>query len=506
MPRPPSVQGTHEGPENKRFSMHTARDCDEVDASVVSDLDDLVWTRDATFNQREVNSHTEGSRHHGNSNSCNRLGGINIGKDQQQRSIGTPHSIVEATFKVRCPPARLARPQYQPLAVKQAESLRTVQSGRMLLKQAHRICEALQRSGLCVHRASVDGWCFNSENEALDYQAWLSPALMDSHERRRNSEILPRSSTIHFDAALRTSIHCEDSAESEDWQYVSRVPMSEHGILRLFAVKAWYAAASAFRALDRSEVLAAATTSISTEDPEWPYCHRPWDEQVALLLRLCSSFLWVSSEGTITIRQTVTGQTSIGQSFDMSQNAHYFMTRVCLKHLEEMDSRLVLRPWLECRYFRARGMNLPLYDYVVRFWHFHYSRAELYVNDLPARLQSVIQAAWEAERAAPEQNQYSDHQLGLEKYAEGVQLGVMLSRTYKFRKLELAYANMGANMIETNLSRSDEGLTCVGCASSYGQIDLTTSSPSSSNLPDYLDPTFDFSSWELVEPFDEKHS
>jgi hypothetical protein len=177
------------------------------------------------------------------------------------------------------------------------------------------------------------------------------------------------------------------------------------------------------------------------------------------------------------------------------------MALVSLKYIEQMHPRLILRPWFKYRDFRYFSRGFILHEYVVAFWHCHYSQAETFASDLTARLQSLIQTAWVAERRALALRHDSSAELDLNIYAEAREIGLELSRAYDLAGLESAYTNMGAGSTQIDLSLSNEQLIFTGPGWTHSCERVTT--PPRDKYPPKCDnnDSFDLNDWYLIEPF-----
>lgn len=204
----------------------------------------------------------------------------------------------------------------------------------------------------------------------------------------------------------------------------------------------------AFRPLTGAELLAAVSTSFSTDGNNTPPGSPTPVVSLQLIFEVCQGHLYLDRDEVVRLREERRAQL-LEQGCGMSyQEAHAMMALTCLTQMKRQP-RLILKPWMDFHRFAQPANNFPFHKYLVVFWQRHYALAEKFLARIPEELHALLQNAWIGERAADEPgNDGTDTEvdcLDTWVHVEALDVGLELSKAYGFRELERTYKRLGAN-------------------------------------------------------------
>ena len=156
-------------------------------------------------------------------------------------------------------------------------------------------------------------------------------------------------------------------------------------------------------------------------------------------MQLCSSVLQTHEDGSVDFSRSLMRRFLLDSEVVDIRNCHETMTRTCFQHIQQTESRTLLRPWKNFwRTFSELTLN-PFINYARKYWPKHYRIAESASNGLPARLHDMVELAIVADH--PREEGY----LSIEIRRMTLDVCLDLSLRYGFEVLEQLCRRAGAN-------------------------------------------------------------
>ena len=201
--------------------------------------------------------------------------------------------------------------------------------------------------------------------------------------------------------------------------------------------------AISFRLLHKVELFAAVVDTVNDgiqiesqeRRPEWKIMPATSND----LMRLCSHLLQTHEDGSVDFSKTPMRRFLLDSEVLDTRSCHEVMTKTCLQHIQQSESRSILRPsksfWRRLTEFGAN----PFLNYARRYWPRHYRVAETEDNDLPTQLHDMVELAVVAEH--PKEQGY----LNIEIRQMTLDACLQLSLFHGFEILEKLCRRAGAD-------------------------------------------------------------